>query len=188
MTKGSRLRPLCYDAAMQQPPDNAASHAETNRATIEIQKEYLHFSAAHFTIFSATERENLHGHNFQVEAVLDGDIGDDGLCFDYNEIKNRLKTLCDELDEKTLLPEQSPYLTVAEDEDYVVATFSDERIPFLSRDVLTLPLRNITVEELAHWFLTGIIQDTSFNDLPIDSVTIRIASGRGQWASSSWTR
>ena len=173
---------------MQRPLNNAASRAETNRATIEIQKEYLHFSAAHFTIFSATERENLHGHNFQVEALLEGDIGDDGLCFDYNEIKNRLKTLCDELDEKVLLPEQSPYLTIGKADDYVVATFNDERIPFLPRDVSTLPLRNITVEELAHWFLSGIVQDTSFTELPIDSITIRVASGRGQWASSSWTQ
>ena len=173
---------------MQQPPDNAASHAETNRATIEIQKEYLHFSAAHFTIFSATERENLHGHNFQVEAILDGEIGDDGLCFDYNEIKNRLKTLCNELDEKVLLPEQSPYLTIARDEEYVVATFGVERIPFLPRDVSTLPLRNITVEELAHWFISCIVGDTSFRELPIDSLTIRVASGPGQWASSSWAR
>jgi 6-pyruvoyltetrahydropterin/6-carboxytetrahydropterin synthase len=173
---------------MQQPPNNAASHAETNHATIEIQKEYLHFSAAHFTIFSATERENLHGHNFQVEAILDGEIGDDGLCFDYNEIKNRLKTLCNELDEKVLLPEQSPYLTITHDEDYVVATFGIERIPFLPRDVSTLPLRNITVEELAHWFISCIVGDTSFNELPIDSLTIRVASGPGQWASSSWAR
>ena len=173
---------------MQQPPNSAASHAETNRATIEIQKEYLHFSAAHFTIFSATERENLHGHNFQVEAILDGEIGDDGLCFDYNEIKNRLKTLCNELDEKVLLPEQSPYLTIAHDQDYVVATFGVERIPFLPRDVSTLPLRNITVEELAHWFISCIVGDASFNELPIDSLTIRVASGPGQWASSSWAR
>ena len=28
--------------------------------TIELEKEAFHFSAAHFTLFSATERENLH--------------------------------------------------------------------------------------------------------------------------------
>ena len=173
---------------MQQPPKNAASQAKSERAIIEIQKEYLHFSAAHFTIFSATERENLHGHNFQVQATLEGNIGDDGLCFDYNEVKSRLKTLCEELDERVLLPEQSPYLTIAQDEDYVVATFSNERIPFLPRDVSTLPLRNITVEELAHWFLSRIVGDTTFNALPIDSLNIRVASAPGQWASSRWVR
>ena len=37
---------------------------------IELSKEYLNFSAGHFTIFSATERENLHGHNFQVRGAV----------------------------------------------------------------------------------------------------------------------
>ena len=80
--------------------------------TIEITKDYLHFSAAHFTIFSATQRENLHGHNFDVGCVIETLIGSDGLAFDYNLIKDKLKALCDELDERTLLPEQSPFLSL----------------------------------------------------------------------------
>ena len=52
--------------------------------TIEIRKEYLHFSAAHFTVFSATERERLHGHNWRIGALITGPVGDDGLCFDYD--------------------------------------------------------------------------------------------------------
>jgi hypothetical protein len=38
-------------------PPGVAPALETF-TTIEITKDYLHFSAAHFTIFSATEREN----------------------------------------------------------------------------------------------------------------------------------
>jgi hypothetical protein len=54
--------------------------SKDRRTVIEIQKEYLHFSAAHFTIFSATVRENLHGHNFHVGAQLSrrsGTLGPD---------------------------------------------------------------------------------------------------------------
>ena len=171
---------------MQQPPDNAASHAETNRATIEIQKEYLHFSAAHFTIFSATERENLHGHNFQVEAVLDGDIGDDGLCFDYNEIKNRLKTLCDELDEKTILPEKSPYLKLVREPDYLIAEYHEERIPFLYRDVVTLPIANVSVEELSHYYLDRLLTHKDIAERDISEMTVRISSSPGQLGSATW--
>ena len=40
---------------------------QTQRTTtLELYKEEMKFSAGHFTIFSATERENLHGHNFSV--------------------------------------------------------------------------------------------------------------------------
>ena len=121
------------------------------RTTISISKEALHFAAAHFTIFSATERENLHGHNFQVAADIDAEVGMDGLAFDYNLVKSALQALCDGLDERTLLPGRSPHLAISEDQGYTVAHFNGERIPFLPRDVLTLPVANITVEALADW-------------------------------------
>lgn len=156
------------------------------RTKISISKEYLHFSAAHFTIFSATERENLHGHNFFVEAEAMGEIGDDGLCFDYNALKLRLKALCDALDETTLLPGRSPHLDVEKTADGVVARFGEERLAFLGRDVTVLDVRNVTVEELAHWFLLELRAGEGFDALPIDQLTVRASSGPGQWASAEW--
>ncbi len=44
------------------------------RTVIEITKEALHFAAAHFTLFSATERENLHGHNFYVALEIEAEV------------------------------------------------------------------------------------------------------------------
>lgn len=154
--------------------------------TIEITKDYLHFSAAHFTIFSATERENLHGHNFDVGCVIETPIGSNGLAFDYNLIKDKLKALCDELDERTLLPDQSPHLSFETQDDYLVAIFAEERIPFLARDVLRLPIRNSTVEEFARWFVARLSKDADFVELPIRSMTVRVSSGPGQWAASRW--
>ncbi len=176
------------------PPSDLPVVAPTNDTlgtcgsftTIEITKDYLHFSAAHFTIFSATERENLHGHNFDVGCVIETPIGNDGLAFDYNLIKDKLKALCDELDERTLLPEQSPYLSFETEDDYLVAIFAEERIPFLRRDVLQLPIRNSTVEEFARWFVTRLSNDSDFVQLPIRTMTVRVSSGPGQWAASRW--
>jgi 6-pyruvoyltetrahydropterin/6-carboxytetrahydropterin synthase len=155
-------------------------------STIEISKEYLHFNAAHFTLFSATEREDLHGHTFYVAATIDSPVGDDGLAFDYNLVKSSLKTLCDELDEKVLLPERSPHLQLEQTDGYLIARFAEERIPFLPRDVLTLPLRNITVEELAPWFLERLRAEPSIRCLPITRLVLRVSSGPGQWASAQW--
>ena len=155
--------------------------------SIDIAKEYLHFSAAHFTVFSATQRENLHGHNFQVEASLHGRVGDDGLCFDYNIVKTRLKTLCDALDEVVLLPGRCPHLEIRVAEAYTVATFNDERLPFLHRDVKVLPVRNVTVEELAHWLVRELTADHEIATLPVYEIELRVSSGAGQWARASWT-
>ena len=65
--------------------------------SIEIAKHALNFSVAHFTIFSKTERENLHGHNFQVACELTAPVNDDGLMFDYAVIKSVIRNLCDDL-------------------------------------------------------------------------------------------
>jgi len=159
-----------------------------NRTTIEITKDYLHFSAAHFTIFGAGSRENLHGHNFDVSCSLDTVIGEDGLAFDYNVVKDRLMALCDELDERVLIPELSPHLRLVDDGDYLTVLFGAERIPFLKRDVLTMPIRNATVEEFARWFTARLAADAELAREPIESLTVKVSSGPGQWASSRWEK
>ena len=154
--------------------------------SIEIGKEDMHFSAAHFTIFSATERENLHGHNFFVAATVSAPVGDDGLCFDYNALKTRLRALCKRLDETVLLPADSPHLNIDAQHDCVTVAFANERLAFLPRDILLLPVRNITVEELSAWFVAELTADEGFLALPIDSLNLRVSSGPGQWAGTMW--
>lgn len=155
--------------------------------TIEISKEYLHFAAAHFTIFSATERENLHGHNFHVTLDATAEIGDDGLTFDYNVLKNELKSLCDQLDERVLMPEHSPHISIERDDNYTYILFNDERIPFLDRDLLLLPVRNISVEELAHFLLARLREAPAIKAHDILKLVLKCASGAGQWANATYT-
>lgn len=159
---------------------------ELRRASIELAKEDMHFSAAHFTIFSANRRENLHGHNFFVEARADGAIDANGLCFDYTLLKDRLRALCDSLDETLLIAAQSPHLQIQERGDEVVVAFADETLRFPHRDVKLLPIRNVTVEELAHWFTDTLTNDESFASLPVETLTVRLSSGPGQWAETTW--
>ena len=111
-----------------------------------------------FTLFSDTERENLHGHNFQVTLDAEAAIADDGLTFDYNILKKALKQMCDELDEQVIMPTRSPHLKIETDEHYTYVMFNGERIPFLDRDLTLLPIRNVTVEELAHYLLETLLK------------------------------
>lgn len=155
--------------------------------TIEISKEYLHFAAAHFTLFSDTERENLHGHNFQVTLDAEAPIAEDGLTFDYNILKKALKQMCDDLDEQVIMPTQSPHLQIESDDQYTYAVFNGERIPFLERDLTLLPIRNVTVEELAHYLLDTLLKRQEIRALDIQQMVLKCASGEGQWASASWS-
>ena len=55
------------------------------------------------------------------------------------------------------------------------------------RDVTVLPVRNITVEELAGWALGQLLDDPAVQALPIKHLLVRVASGNDQWARSDWS-
>ena len=157
--------------------------------TIEIRKQYLHFSAAHFTIFSATERERLHGHNWRVAALITGPVGEEGLCFDYAIYKNILCKLCEQYDEYTLIAKNSAHLTITEDDTYYYVQHADSKMPLLKTDTLLLPVNNITIEELSYYLLQQLIDDSvTLDKYQIQSLRLEVSSGADQWASSEWQR
>ena len=156
-------------------------------ATIELHKEELGFSAGHFTIFSATDREDLHGHNYHIHASFRIAIQHNGMAFDYRLYNNKIQTLCDMLDRHFLLAGQSPYLKIEETEDMVLAHYNTEKIPFLKRDVVVLPVVNITIEELAYWFLQQLVQDPhEIKANSIQSIIMRVSNGPGQSGAATW--
>lgn len=155
--------------------------------TIEVNKENMKFSAAHFTIFSATERERLHGHNYSVYLAITAPVNDNGMCFSYGDIKDRVRAICDSLDEYTVLPEHSPYLRLERDGDYWKAGFAGEILWFLASDVLVLPIRNATVEEFARYILDRVREDEPFlRENGVTALTVKVSSGPGQCGSADW--
>ncbi len=151
---------------------------------IHLAKENFKFSAGHFTIFSPTERENLHGHNFTVAVVVNCEVLENGMTFDYGLAKRAVETLCRSLNETFLLPGNSPHLKIQEVDEHIFALFADEKIPFLRRDTTVLPLENITVEELARWFLEQFVKEfASEPAYRIGELAVTINSGPGQGAT-----
>ncbi|MDX1735333.1 MAG: 6-carboxytetrahydropterin synthase [Halioglobus sp.] len=156
----------------------------TRLTTLYIDKESHKFSAAHFTIFSATERERLHGHNYSVSARIVAPMGDNGFSADYNVYKTRLATICDELDEYMLLAGDSPYQQIEEDGEYYRVRFDDDVMTFLRSDTIVLPIRNATVEEFSHYLLQRLIAESGDDELV--EVELCVASGPGQKGCSLW--
>jgi 6-pyruvoyltetrahydropterin/6-carboxytetrahydropterin synthase len=154
-------------------------------ATLFIDKESHKFSAAHYTIFSATERERLHGHNYSVSAMIAAPMGDNGFAADYNVYKRRLKTLCDELDEYLILPEHSPHQSVRDVGDVYEVRFNGEVMQFLKSDTQVLPIRNATVEEFSHYLLGRLLELSSGDALA--EVQLFVSSGPGQKACARWS-
>ena len=154
--------------------------------TLYIDKEGHKFSAAHFTIFSASERERLHGHNYSVSAKIVAPMGDNGFSADYNVYKERLAQLCNDLDEYTLLAGNSPYQEITESGDCYHVIHDGQEMSFLQSDTLILPIRNATVEEFSRLLLQRLLKVSAGDDLR--EIELCVASGPGQKGCASWHR
>lgn len=156
---------------------------------IELFKDDMKFCAGHFTVFSATEREHLHGHNFGVYAALTAQLNDNGMAFDYDIYKEKIRLLCKSIGHVFLLAGKSPYLRIEDAGEYYNVFFNHEKIPFLKSDAKILPLRNITVEELAIWFVEQLTTDPKeLEQYEISAITIKIYSAPGQCGSATWEK
>jgi 6-pyruvoyl-tetrahydropterin synthase len=129
---------------------------EARRYSVVVAKDYLKFAAAHFIAYPGF-REPLHGHNYQVSVRIEADLGPDGYVLDFGLVKRVAKGLCDELDERVLLPEASDCLLVARLADAVeVTTESGDRFRFPTADVRLLPIAHSSAEELAAYLLARL--------------------------------
>lgn len=97
-----------------------------------------------------------------------------------------IENVCDSLDETTLVPALSPHLSIRHETDYVCVDFADETMKFLPRDVKTLDVRNVSVEELANWFVTKLTSKQKFQSLSIDRFELSVSSGPSESATAAW--
>lgn len=161
----------------------------TRSAIIKLHKDEFNFSAGHFTIFSATVRENLHGHNYYVSAEIEALVDDNGLTCDYRIYKKKILALCAQLDLRFLLPAYSKYLKLEDTGDMWLAHFNNEKIPFLKRDILILPVTNISIEELSNWFLQQLIENPAeLIEYRIQRIKLSVYNGPGQSGSAIWQK
>lgn len=152
--------------------------------TVHLAKEPFKFSCSHFTILGPDRAERLHGHNYQLKVSIQVEGTNDklGFAFDFNDVKPIIRRLCDELDERILLPSHSPYLKLKSDGSSVEAQFSGKRYVFPSEDTLSLPLVNITSEELARF--SGERFKKDFAHLKFwTSLEVNVEETRGQSVS-----
>ncbi len=120
--------------------------------SIEIDKDYLKFSAAHFLIFPDGSAERLHGHNYRVYVDLHTDLDAHGLVVNFQEIKPMVRAICDELDEHLLIPGRHPVLTVTQDGGHLEIRYRERRYLVPAEEVIVLPIGNTSAENLAAWF------------------------------------
>jgi 6-pyruvoyltetrahydropterin/6-carboxytetrahydropterin synthase len=151
--------------------------------SIQVDKEYLKFSAAHFLIFPDGSAERLHGHNYRVKVELEAELGQEGLVMDFRHIKPVVRELLEELDQRWILPGEHPILRHARRDDGVVEIRYQERYYAApEEDVLVLPINNTSVENLSAYLGRRLRKrlEERFQDLRIARLHLGVEETPGQ--------
>jgi len=155
--------------------------------SLKLAKEDFKFSAAHFTVFGAAEAEPLHGHNYELAVEVSGSTLDElEFLLPLAAVKREIRAECAALDEKILLPANCPHVRLLRRAGTVTARLGVLRYTFPERDVLVLPLANVTVEGLARLLWQRLrSRFGAFHDR-LDVLEVSVFETRGQGAS--WRR
>lgn len=153
------------------------------RWSIELDKEYFKFSAAHFLIFPDGSAERLHGHNYRVFVEIDAALTRFGLVIDFKMVKPVVREICDELDEHWIVPGEHPVLQHGLRSDGIVEVrYVDRYYAAPREDVLVLPINNTSSENLATWFGRELARRLArkFPDVAVSRLRVAVEETSGQ--------
>ncbi len=128
------------------------------RYEVFVSKDDFKFNAAHFMAYPGF-RERLHGHNYRVGVRIEGDVGPDGYVIDFGDIKRATRSICKELNERTLVPMNSDVLTIeVADGQVTMVTEDGARFSIPESDCALLPIVHSSAEDLAA-YVSGRLRD-----------------------------
>jgi 6-pyruvoyltetrahydropterin/6-carboxytetrahydropterin synthase len=156
----------------------------TERWAIHMHKEYFKFSCAHFLIFPDGSKERIHGHNYHVDAEIEGQLTDKGIVIDFILVKPVIRELCDYLDEHWLLPGEHPELVITPREDaHTEVVYRECRYLAPSEEIIVLPINNTSAENLATWIGRELVERIGdrFGKTQIQRLKLAVSETSGQW-------
>jgi 6-pyruvoyltetrahydropterin/6-carboxytetrahydropterin synthase len=139
------------------------------------------FSATHL-IAGHYKCGRLHGHDYGINAVIEGEIGHDGVIMDFISVKEFLRGVASELDHKVLVPAMDPSVKVAGPSVRYVSEGKTYEFP--AADCVMLDVAVTSAEELAEWVIRRLLERVDFPK-NVKRVEIGVDEGRGQgvWTS-----
>lgn len=130
--------------------------------SILLHRPQHKFSAAHMTVFADGTKERLHGHNYQLAIQIFLREAAFPILCDFAVIKAGLLFVCKELNERTLLARNNPFLRIAPEQiagqAHIRVQHRDGVYLLPESDVALLPLDNITTEQLARYCHTRLAE------------------------------
>jgi 6-pyruvoyltetrahydropterin/6-carboxytetrahydropterin synthase len=151
---------------------------------VHVTKDYLVFAAAHFITFAGHRCESLHGHNYRVSVALEGTLDPESwYVFNFVDLKQMMKKICDEIDHRVLLPLENPKLRIGEQGDSITVAYLDQaRYVFPRQDCVLLPIPNTTAEMLAQYLAGRLTAELGDGASRLALVEIEVEESFGQSA------
>ena len=149
---------------------------------VQLEKDTLVFSAAHFITFNGNVCESLHGHNYRVKCEVVGPLDENGYVVDFIALRDALTEIIGSLDHHVVLPAEHAMIKVVDDGKEVLVTFESKRWIFPSEDCVILPIANTTAELMARYVAVELKSKTKskFGD-QISRLIVSVDENRGQW-------
>lgn len=142
----------------------------------------IRFVAGHF-LPSIEKCSRLHGHNYALTIILEGEPDRNGIILDFIKLKEAANKLIEKIDHRMLLPDTGKSMTVRRSGDSISVRFGGKRYQFPASDVVMMPLENVSAEELSAYFAEELARSGIFGS-NVKSVSVGVSEGRGQEA---WT-
>jgi 6-pyruvoyltetrahydropterin/6-carboxytetrahydropterin synthase len=129
----------------------------------------------------------IHGHSYHVDVHVEGErSGEFGFVVDFKKVKELMRSICDKLDHKVLIPLNSPEIEFKNLETSVEFKIKDKEYKLPAEDCYLLPLKSTSAEDLAEYFADklydSLIEDVNKSENAINSVQICVNEGIGQGA------
>jgi len=138
------------------------------------------FSATHI-IPGHSKCGRLHGHDYAINASIEGEMGPDGVIMDFISVKEFLRDVANELDHRVLIPAKDEGVRV--EKDYVQYKLGDKELRLPRSDCILLEIRVASAETLANFVLQRMLDKVKFPK-NVSRIEIGVDEGRGQGA---WT-
>jgi len=149
---------------------------------IIVEKGNLRFDSAHFITFGG-KCERLHGHNYGLAVELEGPLTSDSYVFDFVVLKEIVRRVSETLDHRFLLPLHNPHMKVQQSGDEWEIRVGERRYLFPARDVVALPVDNITAERLAEYIWGEIAREVlARGGDHLTTITVGVEEAPGQTA------
>lgn len=146
---------------------------------IDLEKENIGFSAAHF-IIGHEKCKHLHGHNWKVGVSVEGEPDERGLVVDFIKLKEKVDEICNRYDHRLLLPEKNLELRRERSkEGKTLINVHDKEFVFPSEDVVWLPILNTTVEEIVRVIANELAKGLAEYE-NIKKIIVKVEESHGQ--------